>query len=95
LALDILCVTYFLTSITTPDPQTSDRAYASDTESRYTNRHLLTFIATKNLNRLANILKLGLGSFSFLFSQFKFLSYCVFRADAFQLSLLLCELHVF
>jgi len=24
LALDILCVTYFLTSITMPDPQTSD-----------------------------------------------------------------------
>jgi len=24
LALDILCVTYFMTSITIPDPQTSD-----------------------------------------------------------------------
>jgi len=24
LALDILCMTYFLTSITMPDPQTSD-----------------------------------------------------------------------
>jgi len=24
LVLDILCVTYFLTSITVPDPQTSD-----------------------------------------------------------------------
>jgi len=31
LVFNILCVTYFLTSITMPDLQISDRLYASDT----------------------------------------------------------------